>query len=191
MSRGPLTDAIANDHQEIKDYYDKYKQATDADTKARWSNQLRWELARHSVGEEIVVYPLLEQYLGATGKKLADEDRAEHLDVKKLLSHLESLAAGTDEHNTTLDSIMENLRPHMESEETHDLPQLEAALPEGKSASIAKEFQRTKMFVPTYAHPSAPNAPPLETLAGFLTLPMDKLRDAFKKFPTEEMKKSI
>ena len=39
------------------EYYDKYKEATDADSKERWSNQRRWEVARHAVGEEIVVYP--------------------------------------------------------------------------------------------------------------------------------------
>ena len=43
----------------------------------------------------------------------------------------------------------------------------------------------------TRAHPAAPNQPPLETMAGFLTAPIDKLLDAFAKFPTEEMKESI
>ena len=38
------------------------------------------------------------------------------------------------------------------------------------------------------AHPSAPNHPPLETLVGFLSAPIDKLRDEFAKFPTDEMK---
>jgi hypothetical protein len=37
------------------------------------------------------------------------------------------------------------------------------------------------------SHPSAPNRPPLETFVGFLTAPIDKLKDAFAKFPTEEM----
>ena len=38
------------------------------------------------------------------------------------------------------------------------------------------------------AHPSAPNQPPLETLVGFLSAPIDKLKDEFSKFPTDEMK---
>lgn len=37
-------------------------------------------------------------------------------------------------------------------------------------------------------HPSAPNKPPFETLAGLMAAPIDKLKDAFSKFPTEEMK---
>lgn len=38
------------------------------------------------------------------------------------------------------------------------------------------------------AHPSAPNQPPFETFVGFLAAPIDKLKDVFAKFPTEEMK---
>ena len=38
------------------------------------------------------------------------------------------------------------------------------------------------------AHPSAPNKPPFETIVGLMTAPLDKLLDAFAKFPTEEMK---
>lgn len=36
------------------------------------------------------------------------------------------------------------------------------------------------------SHPSAPNKPPYETLAGFLALPIDKLKDLFTSFPSEE-----
>lgn len=64
------------------EYYDLYKKARDAgdtDKAERWSRQLIWEVARHAVGEEIVVYPLMEQHLGAEGKRLADEDRAQHM----------------------------------------------------------------------------------------------------------------
>ena len=38
------------------------------------------------------------------------------------------------------------------------------------------------------AHPCAPNKPPFETLVGLLSAPIDKLKDMFAKFPTEEMK---
>jgi hypothetical protein len=31
----------------------------------------------------------------------------------------------------------------------------------------------------------APDRPPYETLAGFLAAPLDKLKDAFSKFPSE------
>lgn len=60
-------------------YYDEYNRAKgDMDAQARWSRQLIWEIARHAVGEEIVVYPLMEKLLGERGVMLADQDRADH-----------------------------------------------------------------------------------------------------------------
>ena len=63
---------------EYHDQYTRAKERGDVDAQLRWYNQLRWEIARHAVGEEIVVYPLMEKHLGEKGKKLADHDREEH-----------------------------------------------------------------------------------------------------------------
>ena len=73
-----VSDALIKDHRELEDYYQNIVNATDDDTRTRWQNQFTWELARHSIGEELVVYPAFEKHLGAEGKKMADKDRAEH-----------------------------------------------------------------------------------------------------------------
>jgi len=188
---GPLIHKIAEDHREMYEYYDQYVKAEgDADAQARWSRQLIWEVARHAVGEEIVVYPLMEQHLGAEGTRLADEDRKDHQFVKEKLYTLEGLTPGSAEYSALLKEVMAHLRPHNDSEETNDLPQLEAKLGEAGAAQAAKSFSLTKKFVPTRSHPSAPNHPPLETLVGFLAAPLDLLKDAFAKFPTADMKEA-
>ncbi|RDB19723.1 hypothetical protein Hypma_013193 [Hypsizygus marmoreus] len=189
MSSKTLLDAIKEDHQEMYSYYDEYKRASgDKDAQERWSNQLTWEIARHAVGEEIVVYPLMEKHLGQKGVELADKDRAEHQVVKDKLYNLESLTPGSDEHSDLLKTAMDELRKHNNGEENNDLPLLEPELGKDGSIAAATSFSRTKKFVPTRPHPSAPNKPPFETLAGLMAAPMDKLKDAFAKFPTEEMK---
>ena len=76
-----ISDAIIHDHEELKDYYNKIKNASDSDTKTRWRNQFVWELARHSIGEELVVYPAMEKYIKPDGKQMADKDREEHQTV--------------------------------------------------------------------------------------------------------------
>lgn len=192
MSPTSFTDAIKGDHQEMYEYYDAYKAAAgDADTQARWAHQLTWEVARHAVGEELVVYPLMEKHLGAKGLDLANQDRADHQTVKELLYNLSNSTPGTAQYDEILQKVMAHLRPHNESEENEDLPMLESKLGEEYSASAAQSFKRTKKFVPTRPHPSAPNRPPLETFAGFLAAPIDKLRDAFDTFPTQEMKDKL
>lgn len=79
-----ITAAITHDHRELEDYYGRIMalDEKDYDSKSRWQNQLTWELARHAVGEEIVLYPAYERYLGARGKQMADKDRDSHQKVR-------------------------------------------------------------------------------------------------------------
>ena len=73
-----ITAAVKDDHEEMEEYYEKVINSDDADTKTRYGNQFVWELARHAVGEELVVYPAMEKHLGEEGKAWVAEDRQEH-----------------------------------------------------------------------------------------------------------------
>lgn len=79
--------------------------------------------------------------------------------------------------------LMEDLAEHIKEEETEDLPKLEDALSQEESEGLSQSFGRTKMFVPSRSHPSAPDRPPYETVVGLLTAPMDHLADLFRKWP--------
>lgn len=75
-----ITESIRHDHAELKSYYDRIINSTDPDEQTRFQNQFTWELARHSVGEELVVYPAFAKYV-AGGEQLAEKDRREHKGV--------------------------------------------------------------------------------------------------------------
>ncbi|KAF8422000.1 hypothetical protein EV426DRAFT_607122 [Tirmania nivea] len=180
-----VTEAITHDHRELEDYYNNIKKAPDHDTATRWQNQFVWELARHSIGEELVVYPAFEKYLGDKGKDMANQDRADHNQLKVELKKFQNLKSTDPDFAPTLDKLFKDLQDHVKSEEAVDLPTLEKALTDDVTADIAKTFERTKMFTPTRSHPSAPDKPPFETVAGLLAAPLDKLSDLFRKFPTE------
>ena len=77
---GSITDVITHDHAELDEYYHNILNAKDKDTKVRWQNQFVWELARHSIAEELVVYPAMEKFV-QNGKQMADNDRAQHNEV--------------------------------------------------------------------------------------------------------------
>ena len=82
-STNKLTDVIKEDHKHMAEAINIIKtarQENDYDTQIRWQNQLIWEVARHSVAEEIVVYPAFERFL-INGEEMADKDRKEHLQV--------------------------------------------------------------------------------------------------------------
>ncbi|KAJ9143774.1 HHE domain-containing protein [Pleurostoma richardsiae] len=179
-----ISDAIKHDHRELEDYYNKIKSATDDDTKVRYQNQFVWELARHSIAEEIVVYPALEEHVD-NGREIADKDRQEHLVVKKRLYKFQKMYPKDAEFIPVLDGLMKTLQGHIKDEEKHDLVALEGGIEGTQSEDLAKSFKRTKLFVPTQSHPSAPDKPPFETVAGLLSAPLDKLMDMFKKFPKD------
>ena len=86
---------------------------------------------------------------------------------------------------TTLASLMDVLTEHIKEEEEVDLVKLEDVLSKSESQSLARQFDRTKMFVPSRSHPEAPTKPPFETAFGLITAPIDRLSDVFRKFPNE------
>mgnify|MGYP002717796055 FL=1 len=75
-----ISDAIKKDHREIESYYDNIIKTSDETEQTKWQNQFTWELARHSIGEELVVYPAFEKYV-PNGVELAKKDRQEHQSV--------------------------------------------------------------------------------------------------------------
>lgn len=81
---GPrVIETITTDHRELEMYFNRIVSSTDPTEQAGWQNQFTWELARHAVGEELVVYPALEKHL-RDGEELAEKDRREHQGVKAL-----------------------------------------------------------------------------------------------------------
>jgi hypothetical protein len=185
-----VSDAILKDHRELKHYYDEVINSSDLDHQKRFGNQFTWELARHSVGEELVVYPAFEKYLGAEGKAMAEHDREEHHKVKELLKEFQNMKPENGGYIQKLKELWAPLSEHIKEEEERDLPALEKALTQydGASESMAKSFSRTKAFVPTRSHPTAGEHPPFETVMGLLTAPIDQLADLFRKFPSKSDK---
>jgi hemerythrin superfamily protein len=77
-----VSDPIIHDHKELNQYYNEViNNPNDHDHQERYGNQFTWELARHSIAEELVVYPAFEKYLGEEGKKMAESDRKQHHEV--------------------------------------------------------------------------------------------------------------
>ncbi|OJJ44317.1 hypothetical protein ASPZODRAFT_71636 [Penicilliopsis zonata CBS 506.65] len=179
-----IADVLRRDHHEIESVYDRILTSKDPDEQTRFQNQFTWEVARHAIGEELVVYPAFEKYL-SKGGEMADRARREHQEMKEKLKEFQSLKSTDPQFHTKLKSLMADLQNHIEKEESGDLRRLEEVLSQPDSQGLSKSFDRTRMFVPSRSHPSAPNKPPFETVAGLLTAPMDRVADLFRKWPDE------
>lgn len=78
-----VSDPIIHDHKELNQFYNEViNNPNDHDHQDRYGNQFTWELARHSIAEELVVYPAFEKYLGEEGKRMAEGDRKQHHAVR-------------------------------------------------------------------------------------------------------------
>jgi hypothetical protein len=105
--------------------------------------------------------------------------------VKEHLYEFQGLRPEEEAFIPTLKTLWGHLEQHIKEEETNDLPSLEKTLDETESDQMAASFGRTKKFIPTRSHPSAPDKPPYETVAGLMSAPMDRLGDMLRKFPDE------
>ncbi|EEH38961.1 HHE domain-containing protein [Paracoccidioides lutzii Pb01] len=177
-----ISEAVKEDHRLLREYHDKILQAEDEDTGTRWGNKFTWELARYAVAEELVVYPALETYIDH-GKVMADKDRREQQEIKEQLYKFQSMSAQDEEFRPMLENIMTRLNTHIKEEEEEDLASLESVIKPEESESLAKKFERTKMFVPTRAHLHAPKEPFFESVVSFLEAPIDRLEDLMRRFP--------
>ena len=72
-----ISEAIKDDHRKLESCYNIIVNSEDEDERTQFQNQFTWELARHSVAEELVLFPAMEK-LRPEGKARLDDDRREH-----------------------------------------------------------------------------------------------------------------
>ncbi|KXG46496.1 uncharacterized protein PGRI_053520 [Penicillium griseofulvum] len=180
--------AVKHDHRELESHSHKILSSTNPDQQTRFQNQFVWELARHLIGEELVVYPAIINTL-PDGQGIADKNRLEHRGVKHQLKTFQELSSTDTRFVPTLKGLMRDFGIHARHEEEVDLPRLEELLSKDESVELTKSLDRVKIFVPSRAHPLAPTEPFFESAVGLLMAPIDMLADLFRKWPDGKEKK--
>lgn len=72
-----VSQVLQEDHHQLEFYYNKIVKSNDPDEQRRYQNAFVWELARHSIAEELVIYPALERVI-PDGSGRAERDRLQH-----------------------------------------------------------------------------------------------------------------
>ncbi|KAK4871019.1 hypothetical protein LT330_000256 [Penicillium expansum] len=180
-----ISEAIKDDHRRLESYYNIIMNSEDEDEQTRFQNQFTWELARHAIAEELVVFPALEK-ARSDGKEKIDDDRREHSALKEMLYVFQDLNCSDPRFLPTITMLMEGLAKHMRDEESNDLVILEETLTSDESEKLGQSLSRTKMFLPSRSHPYDLENPRFETVADLLMAPLDYLQDLFRRWPEEE-----
>ncbi|RKK78920.1 hypothetical protein BFJ68_g16184 [Fusarium oxysporum] len=140
-----ISDAIIQDHHELERYYNEVINSTNYDHQQRLGNQFVWELARHSIGEELVVYPAFEKYMGPKGQEMADSNRQKHHKVKGLLKEFQNMKSTDPDYVPKLKELWAPLWQHIQEGEKLDLPALEQSLKAqgDETEFLARRFAHT------------------------------------------------
>lgn len=182
-----IIDKVKQDHKELKEAYSNYKKyhkQGDKDKANKWFNQFVWEVLRHSVTEELTLYPLIALQ-GEKGQQLADKSRAEHHQAKDMLAEIQGIT-DPDAFEKKLDDIVAALREHISFEEKEDLEYLRQTVDRAGREGAGTTFALGKNIVPTKPHAAVPNkSAALEGALGLLVTPIDKFRNIFEKFPNQ------
>lgn len=168
-------DIIIAEHRAVDELFEQWKNTTSFDRRKDILGEVSHMLNMHAIAEEMVLYPMTRRTVQDRGDHLADHSLEEHQEVKELLHSLQ----GCDEQQMNRDfpRLIESVRHHVREEEEELIPAMRANLTQDQMATMAKTFRAAKSVAPTRPHPSAPNKPPMNFLAGSVTGMIDRMND--------------
>ncbi len=171
-----VVDILTTDHHEVLDLLQQIKISTDAEERRDLADTVIGELVRHSVAEEMYVYPAIKKYL-PDGDEAVDHDVEEHKELEQTMKKLESVDAQSPEFVQLLGELEDILRDHVGDEENEQFPQLRAQVPREELIEIGGKVANAKKLAPTRPHPLAPNNEVFHKLVGPGVGLVDRLRD--------------
>jgi hemerythrin-like domain-containing protein len=172
-----MVSVLVKDHEEMKQYFRELEAATDVGERREIADKLTAEVVRHSVAEEMYLYPAARKIL-PNGDQLIDEEITEHAEAEQLLKDWEGMAGDDPQFMTTYQKIRDGLLHHIDEEEEPKLfPEMQAALSREEQEDLGAKITRAKKLAPTRPHPSAPDSPPGDKVLGVPTGIIDRIRD--------------
>jgi hemerythrin superfamily protein len=139
------------------------------------TEQVAIELVRHSVAEEVLVYPHVEDKVSA---EETDHARKEHAQAEETLQRLEKLDADDPAFDDELATLMEEIRHHIEDEEGQMFAQMRQVIDADELRKLGARVEAFKKVAPTRPHPNVPNKPLPRIAAGPAASLFDRMRDA-------------
>jgi hemerythrin superfamily protein len=175
-----VIDVLEQDHREIEAMFQELEglrgASSDEDRARRktLAEQVTIELCRHSVAEEVLVYPRVEQKVS---KEEAQHAREEHAEAEETMAKLESLDADDPGFDDALAELMQEIRHHIEDEEGQMFKHMRQVLDQGELDTLGTAVEQFKKVAPTRPHPSVPNTAIARTAAGPAASLLDRFRD--------------
>jgi hemerythrin superfamily protein len=137
---------LKSDHRKVEQLFREFEEAGDRayKTKQELVGQIVEELEVHATIEEEIYYPAVEAKARKDGKELIAEAVEEHHVVKVLLGELGSMSSEDEAFDAKVTVLMENVRHHVEEEESELLPQSEKILGTDELTRLGEQMAARK-----------------------------------------------
>ncbi|MDQ0701170.1 MULTISPECIES: hemerythrin domain-containing protein [unclassified Streptomyces] len=174
---GNVIAELTTDHREVDALFAQIETQPVGDARRReLADELTTELVRHSVAEEMHLYPAVREHVEG-GDGIADKELTEHAEVEQLLKDLEGLDAQDPQFNHLVAKLKLEVSAHVRDEEDRLFPLLAAACSPEALDELGDKIRIAKKTAPTRPHPSAPDTPPGNKLLGPGAGLVDRARD--------------
>ena len=169
---------LKNDHHTVEQLFKRFEQAGDRAhvQKRQIVDRIIEELSVHAAIEEQVFYPVARATVPDT-EDIALESLEEHHIVKWLLSELVDMDPAHERFDAKVTVLIENVRHHVEEEETEFFPKVRKQLGRNELAELGEALADAKKSAPTKPHPRMPDAGPANAVAGAITGVVDRVGD--------------
>ena len=175
-----VIEVLEHDHREVEEMFQELESlrgATGDDVKARrkeLADQVTIELVRHSVAEEVLVYPKVESRIS---KEEAEHAREEHAEAEETLHRLEKLDPDDPAFDDELATLMKEIRHHISDEEGEMFAHMRQIMDPEELRTLGSRVEAFKKVAPTRPHPNVPNEPLPRIAAGPAASLLDRMRD--------------
>ena len=175
-----VIEVLEHDHREVEQMFgelESLRGATGDDAMSRRKDlmeQVTIELVRHSVAEEVLVYPQVESKVSA---EEAEHARKEHAEAEETLHRMEKLDPDDAAFDAELDTLIREIREHVAEEEGEMFAHMRQVMDPGELRSLGGRVEAFKKVAPTRPHPNVPNTAIARTAAGPAASLFDRMRD--------------
>jgi len=186
-----VVNLILDDHRRMERMFSEWDSTADAITKKRLALELIRTISLHGAKEEMSIYPWMKSHLPSSTGDI-DHSIEEHATLKKDLAALEQLDPTDANFGATLRKSWQDLKHHIDEEETNVLPKLASKATPTQLNDLAERFENMERLAPSRPHPNAPAEGVGAYLANASAKVFDKVRDAMDDAKlSEEERKSM
>lgn len=171
---------LKQDHKTVEKLFKQFEKATQPAQQRKLAGQVIKELSTHAAIEEMLFYPAIRGRLPETEDTVL-ESLEEHHIVKWVLSELEDMKPDQERFKAKMTVLIENVRHHVEEEESELFPQVRKAVGRKDLAELGQALEKAKKTAPTRPHPKAPDTPPGNLAAGPAAAVVDRAKDKVKE----------